>query len=121
MIEGLVRSAGTYHNSDGLALVRHADAATTVGGAVPELLGHAGGAIDGRRKGVVGEGASAVLPAVLLSAVKTVASTHALVQRAADKVPLVHGHLGGDGRKSGQDEERRRGDGRDGKRPAHDC
>ena len=121
MLEGLARIAESYHNSDSLALVRNANATTTVGRAVPELLGHAGGAIDGRRKSVVGEGASAVLPAVLLGAVQAVASTHALVQRAADKVPLVHGHLGGDGRKSGQDEERRRGDGRDGKRPAHDC
>jgi hypothetical protein len=91
-----------------------------VGGAVPELLGHASRAVDRRRKGVVGEGASAVLPAVLLGAVQTVPGAHALVQRAADQVPLVHGHLGGNGRESGQDEEGRRGGGSR-KRPAHIC
>jgi hypothetical protein len=110
----------TCHNSDGLALVGHANAATAVGGAVPELLGHTSRAIDRRRKGVVGESTGALLPAVLLGAVKTVTGAHALVERAADEVALVHGHLGGDGRESGQDEESRRGGGC-GKRPAHDC
>jgi hypothetical protein len=111
----------TYHNSNSLALVGNANAATAVGRAVPELLRHAGRAIDRRGEGVVGESTGALLPAVLLGAVEAVAGSHALVQRAADQVALVHGHLGGDGRESGQDEESRRSSGGSGKRPAHDC
>jgi hypothetical protein len=71
----------SYHgNLFSTTLVNDTHTAAAISPVSPDGLRDAGGAIDGRGEDVVGKGASALLPACLLTTALTVPGTHASVQ-----------------------------------------